>query len=180
MDSLETARLLLRPLTHADTAFIIELLNEPSFIQNIGQRNVHTDEEARTYITNAALNSYAKNGFGLAAVMLKETNEIIGMCGLIRREALDDVDLGYAFLPRFWGKGYAVESAEAWLKFGWEVIGLTRIVAIVDPANEPSVRVLEKLGFVFEKIVRLSADDIELKLFAASRLIAHQSGSDIA
>ncbi len=166
MDTLETPRLLLRPLTADDTAFIIELLNDPSFIQNIGQRNVHTDEEARTYITNAALNSYAKNGFGLAAVVIKETGEVTGMCGLIRRDTLPDVDLGYAFLPRYWGKGYAVESAQAWLKFGWDKAGLTRVVAIVDPANEPSVRVLEKLGFVFEKMVRLAADDIELRLFA--------------
>ena len=176
MEALETARLLLRPLNSDDTAFIIELLNEPSFIQNIGQRNVHTDEKARAYITNSALNSYAKNGFGLAAVALKETGETLGMCGLIRRDTLDDVDLGYAFLPRYWGKGYAVESSQAWLKFGWDKIGLTRVVAVVDPANEPSVRVLEKLGFVYEKMVRLAADNIELKLFGISNSDSYRQG----
>jgi RimJ/RimL family protein N-acetyltransferase len=89
------------------------------------------------------------------------------MCGLIRRAGLEDVDIGYAFLPRFWSRGYAVEAAQAVKAYAREVVGLTRIVAITDPANQRSIRVLEKLGLRFEKMVRLSADDIELKLFAA-------------
>ena len=88
------------------------------------------------------------------------------MCGLIKRDQLDDVDLGYAYLPRFWGKGYAVEAAKATLEFGWRTVGLKRIVAITDPANTPSNRVLEKLGFVFEKMVKIAADDIDLNLYA--------------
>src|SRR5215207_2333422 len=165
MTILETERLFLRQLTTDDAGFILELLNDPAFIQNIGDRNVRTIEDACLYILNGPVKSYAKNGFGLYLVVLKETNESIGMCGLIKRDTLDDVDIGYALLPDYWFKGYAVESARATKTYAKEVIGLKRIVAIVDPSNAGSIRVLEKLGLQFEKMVRLSADDIELKLF---------------
>jgi [ribosomal protein S5]-alanine N-acetyltransferase len=148
-----------------DAEFILELLNEPSFIQNIGDRNVRTIDDARSYIVNGPIASYDKNGFGLDLVVLKETGESIGMCGLIRRNGLEDVDIGYALLPKFWSRGYAVEAAQATKAYASDVIGLTRIVAITDPANEGSIRVLEKIGLRFERMVRLSADDIELKLF---------------
>jgi len=162
---LETERLFLRQLTTDDAGFILELLNDPAFIQNIGDRNVRTIEDACSYILNGPMKSYAENWFGLYLVVLKETNESIGMCGLIRRDTLEDVDIGYALLPDFWAKGYAVEAARATKTYAKEVIGLKRIVAIVDPANAGSIRVLEKLGLRFETMVRLSADDIELKLF---------------
>ena len=167
MTVLETERLLLRQFSTEDAEFILELLNEPSFIRNIGDRGVRTIEGANSYILNGPVASYAKNGFGLYLVKLKETNESIGMCGLIQRDALEDVDIGYAFLPRFWSKGYAVESALAVKEYARNVIGLNHIVAITDPENEGSIRVLEKIGFQFEKMVKLSEDDIELKLFAA-------------
>lgn len=166
MENIETERLLLRPLGMQDADFILELLNDPSFIKNIGDRNVHSVEDAHGYILKGPVTSYEKNGFGLCLVTLKETGESIGMCGLIKRDALEDVDLGYAYLPRYWSKGYAVEAAAATLNFGWQVIGLKRIVAITDPANTPSNRVLEKLGFTFEKMVRIAADDIDLNLYA--------------
>ena len=167
MTVLETERLILRQLTTDDAEFILGLLNEPSFIQNIGDRKVRTVEDAYTYILNGPVKSYAKNGFGLYLVLLKETNEPIGMSGLIRREGLDDVDIGYALLPAFWAKGYAVESARALKEYARNQIGLSRLVAIVDPANEASIRVLQKIGLKFEKMIRLSPDDIELKLFGA-------------
>jgi RimJ/RimL family protein N-acetyltransferase len=157
--------LILRQFTTDDIEFIFEQVNEPSWIQNIGDRGVRTLDDARAYILNGPAASYAKNGFGLWLVTLKETGESIGMCGLIKRDTLEDVDIGYAFLPRFWGKGYAVEAARAVKDYAKEVIGLKRLVAIVDPANESSIRVLEKIGLKFERMVRLSADDIELKLF---------------
>jgi RimJ/RimL family protein N-acetyltransferase len=163
---LETERLFLRQLTIEDAEFIFELLNDPSWIQNIGNRNIRTLDHACTYIVNGPVASYAKNGFGLWLIVLKETNESIGMCGLIRRENLEDVDIGYALLPRFWSRGYAVEAARATKEYAKDVIGLKRLVAIVDPTNEGSIRVLEKLGLHYEKMVRLSADDIDLKLFA--------------
>jgi RimJ/RimL family protein N-acetyltransferase len=164
---LETDRLILRELTPNDAEFIFELLNEPSFIRNIGDRNIRTLDDARAYIVNGPVASYAKNGFGLYLIVLRETGESIGMCGLIRREGLEHVDIGYALLPRFWSRGYAVEAARATKAYAKEVIGLKRIVAIVDPANEGSIRVLEKIGLRYEEMIRLSADDIELKLFGA-------------
>ena len=164
---LETARLVLRQFSTEDAEFILELLNEPSFIRNIGDRGVRTIEAANSYIQNGPVVSYAKNGFGLYLVKLKETNESIGMCGLIKRDILQDVDIGYAFLPRFWSKGYAVEAAQAVKEYAKQVIGLKRLVAIVDPENEGSIHVLEKIGLKFEEMVRLSEDDIELKLFGA-------------
>ncbi len=165
MSILETERLFLRQFTADDAAFILELVNEPSFIQNIGDRGVRTLSDAVRYIEAGPVASYARNGFSLYLVQLKESGESIGMCGLIKRAALDDVDIGYAFLPKFWSKGYAVESALA-VKEQARGLGLKRLVAIVDPANIGSIRVLEKIGFTFEKMIKLSADDIDLKLFA--------------
>jgi ribosomal-protein-alanine N-acetyltransferase len=164
---LETERLILRRFTNDDSEFILEQLNEPSFIQNIGDRGVRTMDEAQDYLRNGPIASYAKNGFGLYAVTLKDTGQSIGMCGLIKRDELEDVDIGYAFLPRFWSRGYAFEAARAIKAYAKDVIGLKRIVAIVDPNNSGSMRVLEKTGLAFEKMIRLSDDDIELKLFSA-------------
>lgn len=167
MKILETERLILRQLTTDDAEFILGLLNEPSFIRNIGDRNVRTIDDACAYIMNGPVTSYAKNGFGLYLVQLRETGESIGMCGLIKRDTLEDVDIGYALLPRYWSKGYAVEAARATMAYGKDVIGLKRLVGIVDPTNEGSIRVLEKIGLRYEKMVRLSEDDIDLKLFGA-------------
>ena len=166
MIQIGTERLTLRQLNLDDAEFIKELLNDPSFIQNIGDRGVRTLADAEKYLENGPITSYAKNGFGLLAVTLSETGEPMGMCGLIKRDALEDVDVGYAFLPRFWSKGYALESVQGVMKHAKETVGLKRVVAIVDPANEGSIRVLEKIGMTFEKMVKLSADDIDLKLFS--------------
>ena len=166
MKTLETQRMVLRPMSLEDAAFILELVNEPSFIQNIGDRKVRSLEDARSYIRNGPMASYERHGFGLYLMEMKETQESMGMCGLIKRDTLDDVDIGYALVPRFWSQGYAVEAAQAMKDHARDVIGLKRLVAITDPANQGSIRVLEKIGFRFEKMIRLSADDIELKLFA--------------
>jgi len=166
MNILETERLFIRQLSLEDSPFIFQLVNEPSFIQNIGDRGVRTLSDAEKYIENGPIASYARNGFGLCLVTLKESGEAIVMCVLIKREALEDVDIGYAFLPKFWSKGYAFEAAQAFKQYAGEVVRLTRLVAIVDPNNQGSIRVLEKLGMAFEKMVRLSAEDIDLKLFA--------------
>lgn len=166
MKILETERLLLREFSTDDADFILRLLNEPSFIQNIGDRGVRTLEDARSYILRVPIASYEKNGFGLYLVILKESGASIGMCGLIRREALEDVDIGYAFLPEYWSRGYAVEAALAVKEYARDVIGLKRLVAITDPENQASIRVLEKIGLRFEKMIRLSEDDIDLKLLA--------------
>ena len=167
---LETDRLILRQFTTDDAEFILELVNEPSFIQNIGDRGVRTLEDARSYILRVAVASYEKNGFGLYLVRLTESGQAIGMCGLIKRDGLEDVDIGYAFLPKFWSKGYALEAALAVRDYARGVIGLKRLVAITDPENQGSIRLLEKIGLKYEKMVRLSDDDIELKLFATDTL----------
>ena len=166
MQVLETERLIIRHLSDDDAEFMLELLNDPAFIQNIGDRKIRSLDGARVYIQNGPVASYAKHGFGLYLVQLKETGESIGINGLIRRDQLDDVDIGYAFLPKFWSQGYAIESARAIKQYAQDVIGLKRMVAITDPNNAGSVHVLEKLGMKFEKMVRLAADDIELKLFS--------------
>ena len=166
MKPIETERLILRPMTEEDAEFILELVNEPSFIQNIGDRNVRTIADARSYIMNGPIASYDKNGFGLDLLVLKETGESIGMCGLIRRNGLDDVDIGYALLPKFWSRGYAVEAAQATKAYAKDVIGLKRIVAITDPANAGSIRVLEKIGLRFERMITMLETGEEIELFA--------------
>ena len=164
---LQTNRLRLRRLSVDDAVFILKLLNEPSFIQNIGDRSVRTIEDARAYIMNGPVASYEKHGFGLWLVEAKESGAHIGICGLLKREVLEDVDIGYALLPEFWSKGYALESASAVLSYAREELKLKRVLAVVNADNQSSIRLLEKLGFEFEKMVRLSADAPEIKLYAA-------------
>jgi RimJ/RimL family protein N-acetyltransferase len=161
----ETERLVLRQLQEGDAAFILELLNEPSFLQNIGDKGVRTIDNACQYILNGPVASYERFGFGLYLVALKETLLPIGICGLVKRDGLEDVDIGYALLPRFWSKGYAFEAGSAVLAFGREALGLKRIVAITAPDNHSSIRVLHKLGLKFEKMVKLPGADAESKLF---------------
>lgn len=160
-----TARLRLRELAAADAPFILALLNEPSFIQNIGDRGVRTLEDARAYIENGPLTSYARFGFGLYLVELIESGESIGICGILQRDALPDPDLGFAFLPAHWNRGYAVESASAVRHYARAELGLGRLLAITNPANAGSIRVLEKLGFRFERMTRMAEGQPELKVF---------------
>jgi [ribosomal protein S5]-alanine N-acetyltransferase len=164
---IETERLKLRRLTTDDAEFILELLNEPSFIRNIGNKGVRTIEGARLYILNGPVASYERHGFGLYMVELKESGARAGICGLIKRESLADVDVGFAFLPRFWSKGYAFESASAVKAYALGNLGLARIVAIVNPDNEGSIRVLEKLGLKYERMFRVSDDEPEIKLYSS-------------
>jgi RimJ/RimL family protein N-acetyltransferase len=163
---LETDRLVLRRLSTHDADFILRLLNEPSFLRYIGDRGVRTLDDARAYITKGPMDSYDRHGFGLFLVSRKEDGIPIGMCGLLRRDTLRNVDVGFAFLPAFWGNGYAFESASAVLAYGREVLRLGRIVAITSPDNEGSIRVLTKLGMRFEGMVRLTDSEPEVRLFA--------------
>lgn len=165
MDVLETARLRLRPLTPGDAAFIHELVNDPDWIRFIGDRNVRNLDDARAYIARTAA-MYERHGVGSLRVELKATGEALGICGLIRREGLDDVDIGFALLPRHRARGYAYEAAAACIAHGREALGIKRIVAINSTDNAGSARVLEKLGLRFEKIVTLPGDREELRLYA--------------
>jgi [ribosomal protein S5]-alanine N-acetyltransferase len=163
---IETERLALRRLAEDDAPFMLGLLNEPSFLRNIGDRGVRTLDEARAYIRQGAIASYEQHGFGLYLVTVKPAGEAAGICGLVRREGLDDVDVGFAFLPPYWGKGYAAESAAAVVRYARDTVGLRRLVAITSPGNEPSARVLERIGLQYERMVRLTQHGNELKLYS--------------
>jgi len=166
MRILETDRLALRWLAIEDAEFIFDLLNQPSFLQFIGDKGVRTIDDARNYILTGPIASYERFGFGLYLTELKPTQAPIGICGLLKRETLDDVDVGFAFLPQYWRQGYAFESASAVMAYGKDVLGLDRIVAITSPDNEASIKVLNKLGLEFERMIRLAEGSPDVKLFA--------------
>jgi RimJ/RimL family protein N-acetyltransferase len=166
---IETARLFIRKLAAGDEPFLLELLNEPSFIHNIGDRRVRNEKDAADYLQKGPGASYEKHGFGLFLVTVKDTGAAIGICGLLKRDALEDVDIGFAYLERYWGSGYAIEAAQAVMEFGLKTVGLTRIVAITAPHNEASIRLLEKLGMTFEGMFQLPGANGATKLFGVPR-----------
>ena len=168
MEVAQTERLLLRWLDPGDSAFILELVNDPSWMRYIGDKGVKTIQDAKRYIENGPVEMYQRLGFGRYMVDLKENGVPIGICGLIKRDALPDVDLGFAFLPRFWGNGYAFESASAVMSYGREALGLSRIVAILSQDNHRSAKLLEKLGFRFDSTVSLQPGGDQLMLYAAA------------
>jgi ribosomal-protein-alanine N-acetyltransferase len=162
---LETPRLVVRRLSDADAPFIRELVNDPDFLRNIGDRGVRTLEDAVRYIRTGPIASYEQHGFGLFKVELRETGTPIGMCGLLKRDVLPDVDIGYAFLPGFRSQGYAGESAAATLAYARDTLAIPRVAAIVSPGNLDSIRLLAKLGMAFDRSVRLTPDDEAIDLF---------------
>lgn len=166
MKVLETERLILRRLTVEDSEFILELLNDPAWLQFIGDKGVRTLDDARDYILKSPVAMYERLGFGLYMTELKGEGVPIGICGLSKRDSLEDVDIGFAFLPKFRGEGYAYESALAVMEYGKRSLGLNRIVAITSLDNDASARLLEQLGFNFERMVKLSDDSAEVRLFA--------------
>jgi ribosomal-protein-alanine N-acetyltransferase len=161
----ETRRLQLRRMSEPDAPFILELLTDPDFLANVGDRGVHSLDEARGYIVSGPGASYARYGFGLWVVELKAPVLAIGLCGLLRRDTHPDVEIGFALLPAFRRHGYALEAARAALQVGTGLLGLTRIVAITAPANQGSIRILERLGLKFERMVRFTTDGSESRLF---------------
>lgn len=156
---LETARLTLREATAQDGPFILDLLNAPGFIKGIGDRAVRTLDQARDYIETRMVGSYRDHGFGMWVVAAKGEGEPAGLCGLVRRDVLPHVDLGYAFLEPWWGLGYAQEAAAAVLAHARNVLGLTTVSAIVNLDNAASRRVLEKVGFRFIDVRHLDGWD---------------------
>jgi RimJ/RimL family protein N-acetyltransferase len=166
----ETPRLRLRRLHSNDAAFIIELLNDPDFIRNVGDRGVRTLADAERYIENGPAASYGRYGFGLYVVELRNAAAAVGLCGLLHRDTHPDVEIGFALLPRYRGRGYTLEAARAALRVGVESLRLRRIVAITAPDNVPSMRILEMLGLKFERVVRFAEDGRESRLYALERV----------
>jgi len=165
MRILETARLELRRLTPEDAPFILELLNDPLFLRFVGDKGVRTLDDARAYLANGPIASYAQHGFGLFLVSRKDDGAPLGMCGLLKRPVLEDVDVGFGFLTRHGGFGYATEAAAATLHYGRTVLGLKRIVAITAPDNTASGHVLEKIGLRFERVLSLPGYQTPSRLF---------------
>ncbi len=162
---IRTPRLNLRLLTPDDAGFILELLNSPGWLQYIGDRGVKTRSDAEAYIGERIVKSYRDNGFGLYLMALKDGQLPIGMCGLIRRPGLDDIDIGFALLPQYTGQGYAFEAAAAVMDFARNELKIPRIVAITLPANKASISLLEKIGLRFERMIQLPGDPEELMLY---------------
>ena len=165
---LETERLTLRRLSVDDAEFMLRLLNEPSFVQNIGDKGVRTIEEARAYIQNGPVASYKEFGFGLWLVEIKHSGSPIGICGVLKRAALEDADLGYALVPEYWSQGYALEAASAVMDYAGRMLGLRRLAAIVNHDNQSSLRLLRKMGFTFAGMIRLSSESEEIQLLVAN------------
>jgi RimJ/RimL family protein N-acetyltransferase len=162
---LDTPRLTLRRLEAGDAAFIAGLLNQPSFLANIGDRGVRNEDDARRYLLEGPMAMYARHGFGLWHVARKPDGVAIGMCGLLKRDNLPDVDLGYAYLPDYWGQGYAFEAAAATLRHAAVKFGLARVIAVVSQHNSASIHVLEKLGMRFERLLPLHPGEPEVRLY---------------
>lgn len=166
MNVTQTERLVLRHLTPEDAEFILELLNEPDWIKYIGDRGIRTVEGAKEYVLEGPMTMYAEHGIGLYLVELKEQAVPIGICGLLHRDFLKDVDLGFAILSKYWGKGYAYEAAKATLSYGAEELGYRRIVGFTSLDNVKSANLLQKLGMKDEGKIKYASTAEDVRLFA--------------
>ena len=162
----ETPRLNIRELTVDDAEFIFGLVNEPSFLENIGDKGVRTLEDARQFILEGPWASHRERGYGQFLVELKEGGEAIGVCGLLYREALEVSDIGCAFLPEYWRQGIAYEAACAVMEYGRSTLGIEKIVGLTSEENVASIKALEKLGMSFERMVKMSDDDPGTALYS--------------
>jgi RimJ/RimL family protein N-acetyltransferase len=159
---LNTERLLLREFTLEDAPFILTLVNTPSWLEFIGDRNIHSIENAKAYLISGPMASYKTNGYGLSAIVLKEDNTLLGMCGLVNRDNTDYVDIGFALLPEFVGKGYAYEISSSTMAYAKNILGIEKVVATTNANNTSSIKLLNKLGLQFDKTVSLSVNDSAL------------------
>lgn len=167
MKILETERLVLREVEETDAPFVLELLNSPGFLENIGDRGVRTEDEARAYIAERIVGSYREHGFGMWLAVRKQDGAPVGLAGLVRRDGLDMPDVGYAFAPSAWGQGYAQEAAGAVLAHAQGPMGIPKLAAITTPENFASMAVLRKIGFTFQGMIQLPGVDRESTHFTA-------------
>jgi RimJ/RimL family protein N-acetyltransferase len=164
---LETERLIVREMDSAtDAEFILDLVNQPSFIKYIGDRGVRDIEAAREFIESRYRQSYRDHGYGMYSVVLKDGETPIGACGFVRRDTLPGPDIGFAFLPQYERKGYGYESAAAMMDYGRGELGFTRVLAITSQDNDASGSLLEKLGFSFDRLIEMPLGGEVLKLFS--------------
>ena len=155
---IETDRLRIRALTIIDAGFMMQLMNTPTWIKNIGNRNVNDSTTASNYIANNIINSYHINGFGLFLVAVKKDNQSAGICGIVKREGLVIPDLGFAMLPKYEGKGIATEASKAVVQYAKETLQLSQLAGITKADNIASIRVLEKVGMEFKEKILLPQD----------------------
>lgn len=163
--SFETERLFIVPTSENDAEFILQLLNTPKWIQNIGDRNVHSVEMARDYIVDRMLSQLKKLGFSNYTLIRKIDNVKIGSCGLYDREGLEGVDIGFAFLPEYERKGFAFEAANKIKDVAFNEFGLKTICAITSKNNSASQKLLEKLGLELKGTTTLPTNNEELLLY---------------
>ena len=166
MPVLETRRLALSRLSSDDCEFIVELLNEPTFIRHIGDKGVRTTDDAMVYLREGPLDNYKRHGYGIYRVCPKDGGAPTGMCGLVKREEFDAPDLGFAFLERFRGNGFAFEASEAVVDYAFSALRLKRIIAMANAENGPSRNLLGKLGFRYERMVRMQGDEFDVRQYA--------------
>jgi RimJ/RimL family protein N-acetyltransferase len=167
MNIAETSRLVLSKITVDDAPFILELMNSPGWLTYIGDRNVKTVEEAATYIQNNQLKVYETHGFGYYKVQLKADKlKSIGSFGLLKREVLEHVDIGFSLLPEYHGQGFGLEGSTAIMNLAKNTFNIKTVCAITLPENKPSIHLLEKLGLSYQKRVKPFDNDEELLLFA--------------
>lgn len=164
---LQTDRLRLRKFNTGDALFVRDLTNTEDWLKNIGNRNTATEELAMKYLENGNIRNYTELGYGGYLIELKETGEPIGMCGLFKRESFDHPDIGFAFMPQWYGKGFGFEAASAVLKYALEELHLPKVLGITLPSNRGSARILEKIGLNSIGLTRLTPDDDELMLFSS-------------
>lgn len=162
----QSERISLRKFTDADAPFIIRLLNSKGWLDFIGNRNVKSIEDAFNYLNKSIYSGYNDNGYGLWKVTLNETDEPIGMCGLLKRTDLPSSDIGFAFLPEYIGQGFGQEASKAVLQIAAERFKLDEVLAITDPANTKSIGLLIKSGFGFSKSVSMHEGKETLLLFS--------------
>ncbi|WP_444997061.1 GNAT family N-acetyltransferase [Aliikangiella sp. IMCC44359] len=165
MELFATDRLCLRELTIEDAPFILKLVNEPSWIENIGDKNVHDIEGAKSYLLQGPIKSYQENGFGLYLIELKKGHTPIGLCGLVKRKEFDSPDIGYALIPEFWGLGLASEAAKATLNYAKQKLNIERVLGLTSLGNAGSIKVLERIGLKYEKTVELPGYNGASRLF---------------
>jgi len=166
LQALSTTRLQLQEITFEDAPFIIELLNSPGWLQHIGDREVHTVVQANAYIQRSYIHFYKKYGFGMYKMVLTNTGQPIGMCGLVKRDYLDHHDIGFAILPAYQRQGYTFEAGEAVMQWARDTLQLTTILAFTSKANIASQSLLKKLGLQFDKYIKIPNDEEVLLLFS--------------